>query len=271
MERSGILNIFFDIDGTLLPVGKPVPADAVCALNKVKSLGHRLFFCTGRSPVELTDELLGLPFDGGVFSAGANIRLGDRTISRKSMTEDQKNLFFRVVEKYDLLWLIQSDEGTFITPQAFSLYSGLTRKIHSRDIEFKGFIQVDDFPEDKPVYKMLILSEKGYVLEARKELEGILHSVNNTTGLPQECAAELMASGVSKASGIEELVRYLGDDMGSTVGIGDGENDIEMIDFCATGIAMGNACDLLKKHADYITADIEDGGIAKALDFVIRE
>ena len=31
------------------------------------------------------------------------------------------------------------------------------------------------------------------------------------------------------------------------------------------GIAMGNACDALKRDADYVTADIDDDGIEKAL------
>ncbi|MBR5669060.1 MAG: HAD hydrolase family protein, partial [Spirochaetales bacterium] len=52
------LNFFFDIDGTILPVGRHIPQSALDAFAKAKALGHRLFFCTGRSPFEITEELL---------------------------------------------------------------------------------------------------------------------------------------------------------------------------------------------------------------------
>ncbi len=106
------LNFFFDIDGTLLPVGKPMPDDAVAALRGAKELGHRLFLCTGRSPFELTDEIRSFPFDGGVFSAGAYVKAGDRTVFHGYITEEQKAFFFKVVNEYDLLWIIQSVDGS---------------------------------------------------------------------------------------------------------------------------------------------------------------
>jgi len=49
------------------------------------------------------------------------------------------------------------------------------------------------------------------------------------------------------------------------IAFGDGENDIEMLSFAGIGVCMGNGVEGAKKTADYITADIDDGGIAKAL------
>ena len=49
------------------------------------------------------------------------------------------------------------------------------------------------------------------------------------------------------------------------MGIGDGENDIGMLQHCAIGIAMGNAADNTKKSADYVTDDIDEDGVYNAL------
>ena len=264
------LNFFFDIDGTILPVGRHIPQSTLDAFAKAKSLGHRLFFCTGRSPFEITEELRALPFDGGVFSSGAHVMVGSSTIFSRYLTSEQRAFFFSIVGRFDLLWIIQSDDGSYLTRETRDFYCELTRKVYSRSIDFLGFNIVDSFPADKPIVKMFILSKKGLVLEARKALEGPLHSVNNTNGLPPESAAEVMASGLTKASGIAHVLSYLGEDASSTVGIGDGENDIEMIETCHLGIAMGNACDALKEKADYITADIDDDGLAKAMDFAMK-
>jgi Cof subfamily protein (haloacid dehalogenase superfamily) len=264
------LNFFFDIDGTLSPVGKSVPESAMAALLKAKGLGHRLFFCTGRSQNELTEEMNSLPFDGGVFSAGAGLILEGKTIAQKVMTEEQKRFLAKITEEYKLLLLNQGLDGSYLTHESLAYYRELDSMIHMSPISLNGFKIVDKDPFDIPIIKSFIMSREGRILEARKALEGPFHSVNNTTGLPETCAAELMVAGVTKASGIRELVEYLGDDMASTVGIGDGENDLEMIDVCNLGIAMGNSCDILKQHSDYITTDIEKDGLAKAIDYALE-
>ena len=46
---------------------------------------------------------------------------------------------------------------------------------------------------------------------------------------------------------------------------GDGENDITMLDLVGTGIAMGNADEEVKKHADYVTTSVDEDGILLAL------
>ena len=38
-----------------------------------------------------------------------------------------------------------------------------------------------------------------------------------------------------------------------------------MLDFCGIGVAMGNADDNVKAHADYVTTSVDDEGIANAL------
>ena len=46
---------------------------------------------------------------------------------------------------------------------------------------------------------------------------------------------------------------------------GDGLNDIEMLGTVGHGIAMGNALDEVKKHAEFVTKDVDDSGILYGL------
>ena len=48
---------------------------------------------------------------------------------------------------------------------------------------------------------------------------------------------------------------------------GDGENDMEMLEFAGVGIAMGNAEDMVKKSADYVTDSVDNRGIENALRY----
>ncbi len=263
------LNFFFDIDGTILPVGRDIPESAVAAIRKLKDLGHGTFLCTGRGPHEITDEIKAIGFDGGVFSSGATLVAGGSTIAQRCMTDEQRDHLFKVARDFNLHLFSQGLDSTYITREALDFYNEMEMSVHGRTLKFSGFAIVDRQPVDLPIIKSYIMSEEGRVLEARRALEGFLTSVNNTTGLPETCAAEIMIPGVTKASGIRELVSYLGAGMDSTVGIGDGENDLEMIDVCNLGIAMGNACDLLKSHSDYIATDIENDGLANAIEFAL--
>ncbi|PYY28663.1 Hydrolase [Paenibacillus illinoisensis] len=46
---------------------------------------------------------------------------------------------------------------------------------------------------------------------------------------------------------------------------GDGENDIDLLEFVGLGIAMGNAGECLKQSADYVTLRASEDGVAHAL------
>lgn len=262
------LNFFFDIDGTLLPFEKSIPESAVNAILYAKSQGHRLFLSTGRAPFEVPDELFKLPFDGGVFSAGADILFGDKQVFKAQADENQRRLFLDVAKKYNLLWLIQGRMNTFVTKRSMDYYYELSRKANSA-VKLRNLRYVEHYPDDEPMTKFYIMSDEGKILEVRKALEGPFTSVNNTTGLPERNAAELMLAGMTKASGIKRLMTYLGEDLESTVGIGDGENDLDMIRVCRIGIAMGNSCRELKESADYVTDDVNNGGLAKAITYAI--
>ena len=264
------LNFFLDIDGTIVPFGKAIPKSTVDAIQKAKSEGHRVFLGTGRAPFEVHKEILGMPINGGVYSSGAILEVDGKQIFRRVADEAQRKLFFDVAERYKLLWLIQGREKSFITRRAFEFHKELSIAINGRPVELFNLEFVERFPDDEPISKFFIMSESGMVLEARKELEGPFDCVNNTTGFPEENAAEVMLPGLSKSSGIRRMMEYLGDGMESTVGIGDGENDLDMVKTCAMGIAMGNSCEILKKHADFVTDHVDNDGLAKAIYYAMK-
>ena len=51
----------------------------------------------------------------------------------------------------------------------------------------------------------------------------------------------------------------------NALAIGDGNNDIEVLQFCGIGIAMGNANQSVKDAADFVTDDIDNDGWANAM------
>ncbi len=54
---------------------------------------------------------------------------------------------------------------------------------------------------------------------------------------------------------------------GVIMAFGDAENDIDMLKTAEIGVAMGNAEECVRKCADYVTSDVDNGGIVKALRY----
>ncbi len=76
---------------------------------------------------------------------------------------------------------------------------------------------------------------------------------------------EIVPKGFSKASGIEFLINELNIPFENTYAIGDSTNDLPMLKYVKNSIAMGNSNPLLFDLVSYVTTDIEEDGIYKAL------
>ena len=61
------------------------------------------------------------------------------------------------------------------------------------------------------------------------------------------------------------MAKHFGIPIAHTIAFGDGGNDAPMLLRAGMGVAMGNSSDTTKAAADYITTDIDDNGIEKAL------
>lgn len=87
---------------------------------------------------------------------------------------------------------------------------------------------------------------------------------------PRQC--EILPSGVNKGTGVLRLLAHLGSIPAETMAIGDAENDIEMLQVVAVGVAMGNAGEATKAAADFVVATCDCDGVAEAVRrFVFHE
>jgi Cof subfamily protein (haloacid dehalogenase superfamily) len=80
---------------------------------------------------------------------------------------------------------------------------------------------------------------------------------------------ELAAPGVTKAAGLAFLGERLGFAAGRTIAFGDGENDVELLEWAGYGIAVANAHERVKAVADWVCPPASEEGVALVLEALL--
>ena len=228
--------LFFDIDGTLVSFNThEIPSSTLAAIAEAKAKGIKIFIATGR-PKAIINNLTALQerelIDGYITMNGGYCFVGDEVIYKHSIpVQDVKAL------------AALSDERNFpcIFVAEHTVAVCNTNKLVNEIFQMTPFITTE---EEKTVLPLLPNCESGRWFPA---------------------FTDIVAKGIRKQKGIDEIIRHFGIGQEETMAFGDGGNDISMLRHAAIGVAMGNANDDVKETADYITTSVDEDGIQKAL------
>ena len=99
--------VFFDIDGTLLVLGKPVLQSTIDAIRKIRENGHLAFICTGRSRVMVPQTpILDIGFDGIVGACGMYGEFQGKEVFRYSLRVKQLEEIISLLRKYGIMYIL---------------------------------------------------------------------------------------------------------------------------------------------------------------------
>jgi Cof subfamily protein (haloacid dehalogenase superfamily) len=80
---------------------------------------------------------------------------------------------------------------------------------------------------------------------------------------------EFAQAGVTKGSGLDFLAARMGFTREQTIAFGDGENDVELLEWAGYGVAVENAHDRVKAVADWVCPSAEEEGVAQVLEALL--
>ncbi|CAN7228333.1 HAD family hydrolase [Knoellia sp. LjRoot47] len=254
--------VALDVDGTTINHAgemSPVVRDAVRA---VADAGHHVTIATGRSIVATTPILaeLGLTAGYAVCSNGAV------TLRLDPALEDGFEIIEAVTfDPAPALNLLRAELPDAVVAVE-DLGVGFKVSAPFPDGELQGDITVvpwDELVAD-PVTRVTFRDPNGTAEDFMGLAERIgLHEVNYAVGFT--AWLDINPEGVSKGSALEMVRRHLGVEPAHTVAVGDQRNDLEMLQWAARGVAMGNAPDEVKAVTDETTLDVDDDGLVPVL------
>jgi Cof subfamily protein (haloacid dehalogenase superfamily) len=240
--------VFFDFDGTLYShTQHRVPASTVKAIDALQKQGIACVLATGRHVSELKDLHFDLSLDAWITLNGQLCFKGDHYFRKKELHGaaslqkqfDAMQVPLMFVEEKRLY-------VSFINDQVRQAHKAISTPLPPVG-RWNG----------APVY--MALAYMNAQQAEHVQLDGF-----KVTRWNQD-AVDIVPPDVSKVAGIKAYCDLHHIKKEETMAFGDGENDMEMLRWAGTGIAMGQADGIVKQCADDVCEDIDHDGIPHAL------
>ncbi|WP_047979810.1 Cof-type HAD-IIB family hydrolase [Ornithinibacillus contaminans] len=246
--------LFFDIDGTLLDHNKELPNSTKEAIQQLKAKGHVVAIATGRGPFmykRLREELgidTYVSYNGQYVVVKGEVAYKNplHRPSLEKLTNDALKNNHPVVYMSPTVMRSNVPEHAFITESI----STLKMEMPSHDPLYY---------QDNDIFQTLLFCEEG----EEKQYEEAFPAFDFVRWHP--LSVDVLPKGGSKAQGIEQAMQKLQFAKEHQYAFGDGLNDIEMLESVTNSVAMGNAEEIVKSHAKYVTKPVDQDGIYHGL------
>ena len=255
--------VFFDIDGTICDEKMDIPDSTIAAIRQLRANGHKAFLCSGRARGNIRSKKLeAIGFDGVIAACGNHVEVDGKIIYEKILEPDIVKKIIRLCRTYRMPIVLEGPVKHWLDANGFEndpyvdyLFADLgdAAVVLAEGVEaYSDDIYINKFSADVFEY-----TDFEAIRNALKdEFDFLLHEGN---------IVECVPKGTSKATGIEWLCNHMGIAREDTYAIGDSVNDLDMLAFVGHGIAMGNATQVAKDAAEYITTSLHEEGIYTAL------
>ncbi|MFB6465213.1 Cof-type HAD-IIB family hydrolase [Cytobacillus sp. Hz8] len=257
-----------NIDGTILQPNGRIHKSTKEAIEYVQNKGIYVTLVTGRGYLSAKKVAKALRVDS-VFITHHGAYIASAANPPISVTRIPEEITFDVVRLLEgFPCQIRIMDEKFSLANKYKLnHNILTKAVFQSDDSIfypQQFVDVlSDTILDEPVspLKLEVYFESHKdLLEAKKIMEGLFDEIEII--ILNELRMEVVAHNVSKLNGLHLVGDYLGIKPSEMVVIGDGLDDLEMIEAVGLGVAMGNSPNELKKAADWITRSNNQHGVS---------
>lgn len=251
--------IAMDLDRTLLGSNGTISTRAITILKKMVDRGAKIILATSRPPRSVRC-LLPNDFPESVWICynGAEIWKEEKLYISESIPPTiAKEIISTIAQQDDRISiLIETDDN---------LYSNKDGDI-PWEYELNPLLYEN---LDKPIAKILFLIEQEHHIATI--LKEMYQDECEIVVTDDHSLVQIMGKSVNKANAIQRLLNEWKILFEEVIAFGDDFNDLEMLQKCGIGIAMGNANDIVKEIANKITLTNDEDGVAHELEIIYAQ
>ncbi|PWF99319.1 sugar-phosphatase [Levilactobacillus bambusae] len=264
--------IAIDIDGTLLNPDHELTSATKAAIQSAMSRGIKVVLCTGR-PLSganpYLDELGISGDDNYVITFNGAMA---QTVSGNVLVNHQLTLD----DYIDLEALSRKLNSHFHTETADYIYTA-NRDISGYSIAESYLVRmlikyrtVNEMSDQLKISKCMFVDDPTVISRVNTQIpESYREKYYVVQSEPY--FIEVMNKKASKGNTLSELVDKLGLTADDVMAIGDQGNDLTMIQYAGTGVAMGNGIAEDKQAAQFVTKTNAEDGVAYAINQVLAK
>lgn len=270
MTRPSLL--LSDIDGTLVNAAGELPPENAAALAAAKARGMTIGLATGRrwtTCLRLLRRLdLTQAVDWVILNNGMVVRRPDAgpALLMKAFPFEAVQAALARLEAIGVEPIIlgHSDDGE--RPDVFwrrpCLWNG---DFVAKNPDHAQRLGTWDSLRDHPLAELVLIGEEAPLARVQAALAGLpLETALIRNTFYQGFMLEITPEGASKATGAAALAEHLGLGAADTLAIGDSANDLPLLRWAGTSVAMAHAPEEVVAAVDFV-ASPGDGGVAEAL------
>ncbi|HEX79136.1 MAG TPA: HAD family phosphatase [Dehalococcoidia bacterium] len=261
--------LIVDLDGTLVNRSGDISEKDRHAVANATAAGVKVALSTGRIVRACRRIIDLLSLDGyHIFYDGALV--SDPHQNKEVYTKPiDKEVVRRAVEfsrRNDTYLELYSSENFFAERENWS--DTIHRRFFKVEPTFVDFSGI--WERERIIKAELVVHNEEEAAKAesfRREFDGSLRfSIARAPAYPGIDFVNIIDPDVSKGEALKALVSFIGIPMSRVIAIGDGLNDISLLQVAGTAVAMGNAFPEVKEVADHITLDVEESGVAAVVE-----
>jgi hydroxymethylpyrimidine pyrophosphatase-like HAD family hydrolase len=261
-----------DLDGTLSDADERIHPAAVGAVHDLEAGGIPVLVATGRRQrmARVVLEAGGLSGPAVVLDGALGLDLRDgRVFHRVAFPAPAAA---RVLEAFDAAGL---SPCVYVDRPGVDLVVGDRPSTHpdhlARALPWVAVADLARVVSGEPVYTFAVVGRPAALLEPVLRAVGRVGSASIVPDLVHDgCTLQVRPPGISKWSGVLAYCADQGIDPGRVLAVGDGANDLELLDGAAVACAVATAPPDVLARADHVIGPPSGGGWAAVLDLVGR-
>ena len=272
-RQSTIELVAIDMDGTLLDPAHKLTARVKQAIARARTLGVHIVLTSGRPVPGLAPFLHELGIEGDddyciACNGGLVQRIGPReTVVEYPLSFDDFVYCEQVAREIGVHFQALDAQRMYTPNQDISIYTVADSHLSRMPLSYR---RVADMDPGMSFIKLMMIDEPDVLDAAIARLPAAL-TERFAVLKSAPFFLEVFDQRAGKGPSLQKLAEHLGIDRAKVMAIGDQENDLTMLQYAGTSVAMGNAINAVKAVARFETATNADEGVARAIErFVLQ-